>query len=241
MKKSLIISLFCILILSLFSCSSNKTNTASENPVYDVLYKDSFDILLHKEVPPYTLTDTIYVEMYLALKAMRPNDNGECARMVCEKVELLMKLDTIKDNQIHYLEAKQIAQSALKDLDGFKESAYRQYNLYPEDSFERLGSLGSLFLSMNQKDSAEYYLDRCIEISRRNLNTKDNETKEKSILGVIHGLILLGKEQEAKSFLEEQLKLNDNEDIIDFIQSFYDDFDNYKEYEWRSVEKFHFE
>jgi hypothetical protein len=88
---------------------------------------------------------------------------------------------------------------------------------------------------MNQKDSAEYYLNRCIEVSKKTLLSNDSEEKEKSILGVIHGLVLLNKDQEAKLFLEEQLKQNDDEEIIDFIRSFYDDFDNYKEYEWRSV------
>ena len=188
MKYTFITSILATLFL--VNCGSRQSKPNSQNSAYDVLYKDSFDILLHKEASPHTLSDTVYVEMYLALKAMRPGDDGECARMVCEKVDLLMKLDTIKENQIHYLEAKQIAQSKLKDVDGFQESAYRQYNLYPEDSFERLGSLGSLFLSMNQKDSADYYLNKCIEISKRNLNTKDNEIKEKSILGVIHGLVL---------------------------------------------------
>ena len=232
------ISIFATLLF--INCGSRESKSNSQNTTYDVLYRDSFDILLHKEASPYTLSDTVYVEMYLALKAMRPGDDGECARMVCEKVEILMKLDTIKENQIHYLEAKQIAQSALKDLDGFKESAYRQYNLYPKDSYERLGSLGSLFLSMNQHDSAEYYLNRCVEVSKKTLHSSDSEEKEKSILGVIHGLILLNKDQEAKSFLEEQLKQNDDEEIIDFIRSFYDNFDNYKEYEWRSVKEFHF-
>lgn len=238
--KYYLFNLSILATLLFFNCGSRGSMPNSQNSAYDVLYKDSFDILLHKQASPYTLSDTAYVEMYLALKAMRPGDDGECARMVCEKVEILMKLDTIKDNQIHYLEAKQIAQSALNDIDGFQESAYRQYNLYPEDSFERLGSLGSLFLSMNQKDSAEYYLNKCIEISKRNLSTKDSEAKQKGILGVIHGLVLLNKDQEAKLFLEEQLKQNDDEGIIDFIRSFYDDFDNYKEYEWRSVKEFHF-
>lgn len=236
--KAFFISILATFIL--LNCGSRESKPNSQNTAYDILYKDSFDILLHKEASPYTLSDTVYVEMYLALKAMQPGDDGECARMVCEKVETLMKLDTIKENQIHYLDAKQIAQGVLKDREGFIETAYRQYNLYPEDSFERLGSLGSLFLAINKKDSAEYYLNRCVEVSKKTLHTNDSEEKEKSILGVIHGLVLLNKDQEAKFFLEEQLKENDDEEIIDFIRSFYDDFDNYIEYEWRSVKEFHF-
>jgi hypothetical protein len=204
------------------------------------MYKDSFEILLHSMEPPYEKVDTIYTEMYIALKTMRRDSSKLCAKMVCEKVEDLIRIDTIKENQIHYLEAKQIAQTVLKDEKGFWETSYRQYNLYPENSFERLGSLGSLFLAMNKKDSAEFYLNKCVESSMANLNSQNNEIKEKSILGVIHGLVLLGKDQEAKEFLQNQLQQNPSEEMEDFIRSFYDEFDSYKQMEWRSVKEIHF-
>ena len=89
---------------------------------------------------------------------MKNDKTNQCAKMVCEKVDQLMKIDTIKVNQIDYLEAKQIAQGILKDKEGFINSAFQQYNLYPENSFERLSSLGSLYLATNQRDSANYYL-----------------------------------------------------------------------------------
>ena len=230
---------FFISILATFlflNCGSRESKPNSQNTAYDVLYKDSFDILLHKEASPYTLSDTIYVEMYLALKAMQPGDDGECARMVCEKVETLMKLDTIKENQIHYLDAKQIAQGVLKDRDGFIETAYRQYNLYPENSFERLGSLGSLFLAINQKDSANYYLNRCLQVSNEYLNSSNNAMIEKGILGVLHSLVLLNKDQEAKSFIREQLNNNPSEDIEELLHSLDEDYEGFKRFEWESVE-----
>jgi hypothetical protein len=216
------------------------TTSLSNDSPYEIMYKDSFDILLHSMEPPYNKVDTIYTEMYIALKAMRHDNSEQCANMVCEKVEVLFRMDSVKENQIQYLEAKQIAQSVLKDEKGYIETAYRQYNLYPENSFERLGSLGSLFLSMNKKDSAEFYLNKCVETSMANLHSQNNEIREKSILGVIHGLVLLGKDQEAKDFLQNQLKQNLSKDLEDFIRSFYDDFEEYKQTEWRSVHEFHF-
>ena len=147
-----------------------------------------------------------------------------------------MKLDTIKENQIHYLDAKQIAQGVLKDRDGFIETAYRQYNLYPENSFERLGSLGSLFLAINQKDSANYYLNRCLQVSNEYLNSSNNAMIEKGILGVLHSLVLLNKDQEAKSFIREQLNNNPSEDIEELLHSLDEDYEGFKRFEWESVE-----
>lgn len=223
------------------SCGNKAATTSlSDDDPYEIFYKDSFDILLHSMEPPYNKVDTIYTEMYIALKAMRSDNSEQCAKMVCEKVEVLVRLDSVKENQIQYLEAKQIAQSVLKDEKGFIETAYRQYNLYPENSYERLGSLGSLFLVMDNKDSADFYLNKCVEISMANLNSQNNEIKEKSILGVIHGLVLLGKDQEAKDFLRNQLNQNPSEEMEDFIRSFYDNFENYKQTEWQTIREFHF-
>ncbi|MCR5157603.1 MAG: hypothetical protein K6D37_00595 [Prevotella sp.] len=111
------------------------------------MYKDSFEVLLHSETPPYSLADTIYTEMYIALKAIKNDKTNQCAKLVCEKVDKLLKIDTIKINQIDYLEAKIIAQAILKDKEGIIKSSFQQYNLYPENSFERLSSLGSLYLA----------------------------------------------------------------------------------------------
>ena len=209
-------SFIIIIISSIFlgGCN-NKANVSAENQ-YDIMYKDSFDILLHSMEPPYTKADTIYTEMYIALKAMRPDDDGVCAKMVCE--------------------AKQIAQGVLKDKKGFIETSYRLYNLYPKDSFERLSSLGSLYLATNQKDSADYYLYRCLQISKENLNSSNSATIEKGIFGVLHCLVLLNKDEEAKSFIKEQLNNNPSDEIEELLHSLDEDFDGFKRTEWKSVE-----
>ena len=37
-----------------------------------------------------------------ALKAMLSDNSDQCAKMVCEKVEVLVRLDSVKENQIQY-------------------------------------------------------------------------------------------------------------------------------------------
>ena len=229
------IGLFAI-VISFNSCDQKSSQQITGVTSYDALYKDSFEILLHSETPPYSLADTIYTEMYIALKAMKSDKTNQCAKMVCDKVDQLLKIDTIKVNQIDYLEAKLIAQAILKDKEGIIKSLFQQFKLYPENSFEHLSSLGSLYLAINQKDSAAYYLNRCLQISKENLNTSNNATIEKDILGVLHSLVLLNKDQEAKSFINEQLNHNPSDEIKKLLHSIDEDYEGFKKNEWQSVE-----
>ena len=238
MKK--IIYLLSIIISTMLCCCSNKqtkSNTGSNTgiPSYDKLYDELFDELIHKDVENPNYLDTLYTEMYIAVKALNKGNEEECSKMICEKVDLLVELDTIKENQIHYLEAKLIAQRILKDNNGIIKNLYQTYNLYPENSFERLGSLGSLYLATNNNDSATYYLNKCLEVSKINLNSNNNEIKEKAIMGVCHSLVLLEKDQELKDILKEQLQLNPTKEIEDLIKSILDDFEGYKRMEWESI------
>lgn len=227
---------FFAIVISINSCDQKSSQQKTGVTSYDALYKDSFEVLLHSETPPYSLADTIYTEMYIALKAMKNDNTGQCAKMVCDKVDQLLKIDTIKVNQIDYLEAKIIALGVLKDKEGFIKSLFRQYNLYPENSFERLSSLGSLYLATNQRDSANYYLNRCLQVSKENLSSSNNATIEKGIMGVLHSLVLLNKDQEAKSFIKEQLDNNPSEDLKEQLHSFDEDYEGFKRIEWQSVE-----
>lgn len=227
---------FFAIAISFNSCDKKSSQQITGVTSYDALYKDSFEILLHSDTPPYSLADTIYTEMYIALKAMKNDKTNQCAKMVCEKVDQLMKIDTIKVNQIDYLEAKQIAQGILKDKEGFINSAFQQYNLYPENSFERLSSLGSLYLATNQRDSANYYLNRCLQVSKEYLHSSDYATMEKGVLGILHSLVLLNKDQEATSFIKEQLDNNPSEDLKELLHSFDEDYEGFKRIEWQSVE-----
>ena len=233
--------IFSSIVLSFVNCNGRiNRHQKNKQSSYDVLYKDSFEVYLNRIGENLNYVDTLYTEMFIALRAMSPKDNGECARMVIEKVDMLVTLDTITNNKIHYLEAKQIAQGALRDIKGFLDTGYQIYNLYPENSIERLSSLGAYFLSINKNDSAEYYLNRCLQVSKKSLNTLDVEEKEKCIIGVLHSLVLLGEDEKAKLFINEQIKDSPSDETKELLYSISENYQEFKHSLWdpvRGIEK----
>ena len=59
---------------------------------------------------------------------------------------------------------------------------------------------------------------------------------EKGVLGILHSLVLLNKDQEATSFIKEQLDNNPSEDLKELLHSFDEDYEGFKRFEWQSVE-----
>ena len=57
-------------------------------------------------------------------------------------------------------------------------------------------------------------------------------------MGVLHSLVLLNKDQEAKSFIKEQLDNNPSEDLKELLNSLDEDYEGFKRTEWQSVEPF---
>ena len=113
MKKS--IYFLAVLLASVMMSCGNKqsrpVNTSVQSQdtfgAYDEMYKDSFDILIHSRIKsPLTKVDTMYTEMYIALKTMAKDKRS--APMVIRKVDSLVVMDTVKANQVEYLECKQM-------------------------------------------------------------------------------------------------------------------------------------
>ena len=75
-----------------------------------------------------------------------------------------------------------------------------------------------------------------MKISKENLSSSNNETIEKGIVGVLHSLILLNKDQEAKSFIKEQLDNNPSNNIKELLYSVNEDYERFKRLEWKSIE-----
>ncbi|MCR5192766.1 MAG: hypothetical protein K6D59_05625 [Bacteroidales bacterium] len=55
-------------------------------------------------------------------------------------------------------------------------------------------------------------------------------------MGVLHSLVLLNKDQEAKSFIKELLDNNPSKDISELLHSIDEDYEEFKRDEWQSVE-----
>ena len=54
-------------------------------------------------------------------------------------------------------------------------------------------------------------------------------------MGILHSLVLLNKDEEAKDFIEAQLNSNPPKDIKELLISLENDFENFKQKEWLSV------
>lgn len=100
--------LFCLLLVT--SCSGNK----KEKTLYEERKSEMFSGLISQLEYEPTNIDTLYTEMYIALKVCE--EDIEAYKIVEDRVNLLLEYDTIKENQRHYLEALSIVYSMKKIL-----------------------------------------------------------------------------------------------------------------------------
>lgn len=233
MKKSFYF--LAILLASVMMSCSNKqsrpvnTSVQSQDSLgaYDEMYKDSFDILIHSRIKsPLTKVDTMYTEMYIALKTMAKDKRS--APMVISKVDSLVVLDTVKANQIDYLECKQMALASMGRKKEAYKLGYRIFNLYPENSYERLVSLGGYYITTNQIDSAKYYLERSLAVARSFLKSSSKKVQTDGAVCTLTSLIMLGRDEEAKSFIRERLSSRPFIEEREMLEDAERDFDGLK-------------
>lgn len=233
MKKS--IYFLAVLLASVMMSCGNKqsrpVNTSVQSQdtfgAFDEMYKDSFDILIHSRIKsPLTKVDTMYTEMYIALKTMAKDKRS--APMVIRKVDSLVVMDTVKANQVEYLECKQMALASLGRKKEAYKLGYRIFNLYPENSYERLVSLGGYYITMNQMDSANYYLERSLTVARSFLKSSSEKVQTDGTVCTLTSLIMLGREKEAKSFIKEQLNSKTSAEEKEMLEDAERDFDGLK-------------
>lgn len=224
-------------------CTNKQQKQLSSAPIYtdtigayDEMYRDSFDILINSRLKkPLTKVDTLYTEMYIALQTM--GKDRKSAPMVIRKVDSLMLLDTIKANQIDYLECKQMALAALNKKKDAIKLGYKIFNLYPENSYERLVSLGGYFITMNQKDSARFYLEKSLTVARSFLKSSSEKVQTDGMVGALTSLIMLGRDSEAKAFIKGRLKSNPSEDEMEMLENADRDFEGTKRMLLEPLEK----
>ena len=233
MKKS--IYFLAVLLASVMMSCGNKqsrpVNTSVQSQdtfgAYDEMYKDSFDILIHSRIKsPLTKVNTMYTEMYIALKTMAKDKRS--APMVIRKVDSLVAMDTVKANQVEYLECKQMALASLGRKKEAYKLGYRIFNLYPENSYERLVSLGGYYITTNQMDSANYYLERSLTVARSFLKSSSEKVQTDGTVCTLTSLIMLGREKEAKSFIKERLNSKTSAEEKEMLEDAERDFDGLK-------------
>lgn len=223
-----------LLALVTMSCSNKQAKPVSISAysqdtlgAYDEMYRDSFDILIQSRFnKPLTKVDTMYTEMYIALKTMAKDKRS--APMVIRKVDSLVVMDTVKANQVEYLECKQMALASLGRKKEAYKLGYRIFNLYPENSYERLVSLGGYYTTTNQMDSANYYLERSLTVARSFLKSSSEKVQTDGAVCTLTSLIMLGREKKAKSFIKERLYSKTSAEEKEMLEDAERDFDGLK-------------
>lgn len=227
-SKSIINIMLIIAVSTFISLIVNSCDSYNSSP-YERMYKDSFDILLSRVKAPNhpDKLDTLYTEMYIALKTSE--NSLESQEIVLNRVERLMQMDTIIENQIHYLDAKLIILSLQGKEKDYWDTAYKSYLLYPVNSLERLSSLTAYYKKINQNtDSATYYFNKTINIAEGLLTSNDSETRMKAIVTKISNLCLFDCDDENKKFIQEQLRIETDPDIIELLQQINNDYNSFK-------------
>lgn len=235
MKEKVLVLVLCLCSIILLICCNNRRETSNDNSEqidtkepksYEEMYRDSFDVLIGSLDYAPTYADTLYTEMYIALKTLE--SDSKSADIVLDRVSKLMVEDTIKENQIHYLDAKSIVLSIQGKEDEFWDNAYEQFNLYPENSYERLISLGALFKKKGNNDSATYYFDKCMVEYQKKLSTRqDDVDMEEIIYAILCSYVLQDKDTEAKLFVKD-MSANDFEpevmELLEYVTNNYNGF-----------------
>lgn len=234
MKKIMLFTLCITIIMHLVGCSYK-----TDKPVYgyEEMYKDSFDILINHQESPL-LVDTLYTEMYIALKTCHTgnqNMSDSSCQIVLDRVERLLLMDSIIENQQNYLEAKQIVLSMQGKYNEMLGAMYQSYNLYPKNSIERQSSLAFYFLVLEKQDSALHYLNKSLEVSEVMLKSKDRKSRMPAIYTKINSLIYLNRDADAKKFVKEQLLSETDSEMIEIIINIDNDFSSYKKDIWGMV------
>lgn len=221
------ISLF-LSILSFFLIVESCKNHAKVKPEsydYETMYKDSFNILINRRGGHLDMVDTLYTEMFIALKTS-VRDSSSCG-IVIDRVSKLMKMDTIKENQRCYLEAQMAVCGITKDIDKFLESQYQYINTYPHNSIERLSGLVGYFLTIHEQDSVNYYFNKVISCPE---DFNDPMKRQLIVMCKLQSFILLDKDEEARDYLKEQINKEQDENSKEMISSILSDFDDFKKF-----------
>ena len=213
-------------IFFLFSttCCNHVANTNSKS-AFEKAYEEQFSELISQLEPPLDLSDTLYTEMYIALKLAE--ENKECEDTVLDRVSRLLLIDNNPNNQRRYLEAASIVYSARKDYDNFWKFQKLYYNTYPENSFERTSSYAMFYKFQELKpDSASWYIGKAKKAADKLLSSENVSDRIDGCLGMATMLIVEGNDEGAKSILKDYIKTE--KDSVDIAQDALDNFQDFK-------------
>lgn len=216
-----------VILLILSSCGDN-SNSKTSLSAYERAYNDSFNSLIAQTEGRHDICDTLYTEMYIALKTIEDDDS--CGEIVIDRVNKLMKLDNDPENQRHYLEAATIVYAIRKDYDNFWKASLQSYNTYPYDSFERLSSLAAYYTLVKENpDSSSFYINSAKKVASNINGSTDSGKRLDSCIGLAKLCILEGKDTEAKNIINQFISSENDPENIEVVKSIIDDFQSFKD------------
>lgn len=218
-------------VVVLISCSNN--NQKESISPYKQSYEENFAQLISRlisqdEGRQPDLCDTLYTEMYIALKVLSEDDK-EAQQIVIDRVNQLLELDTIQENRRKYFEAAKIVYSCRKDYDNFWRMALKEFETYPLNSIQRNASLALFYTNVKSlPDSAKFYIEKTIAISKRHISSNDPKVRIDGYCANISMLILQGQDEAAKKYLKDILDIEKDKEIIEILDDILENYDNIK-------------
>ena len=123
----------------------------------------------------------------------------------------IISMDTTRQNVYLCYHNKATIYASLGDMDSALKNKERAVMLLPQNHLERLRFLCTKHILRGNKDSADIYLKKYLSESERLLKDSFNVSL---VLSKTDALLNLGKENEAKSFLEEMARMHPEESVL---------------------------
>lgn len=188
MKK---IVYFCIVFTLIIGCARGQN-------MKDIkLLRDSLDNVV--------MNGTLRSDTTLLKKALEISD-------------YLLTVDTTNVNKRHYYHQRSMVFASLGRMDEAMNNAECAVLTLPERNPLRLIFLSTKYLKQQDKDSANYYLEKTIAVCDSSLHAKYNEDMA---INKIKAIYLRDGEKKAKAYLSELLKQHPNESPM--LNALYED------------------
>lgn len=213
-----------IVITILVSCGRMSQESLSP---YEKMKAEDFERLLSELEQPTDKIDTLYTEMYIALQ-VSPDDSS-ARNIVIEKVNELLKLDTIPSNQRHYLDALAIVYSLNKDYDKFLSTSFKMWDTYPIESLERLSSYAMYHTLISKEvDSITMYCDKVFKYGNDSIKSINPKMRESGYIAIGSILIAKGNKDKAREFFAKSLDSESDSENIQLLQDILNNYDAYE-------------
>lgn len=216
---------FIIFLLALLGTSCNEATRGKS--LYETELEDKFSSLISLIDRETNLADTLYTEMYIALKAM--DKDATLGDTVINRVQKLVQMDTIRDNKRTYFEAASIVYSLRKDYPNFWRVSKMMWDTYPIDSFQRLSSYAMYYTHIEQNpDSAKYYIHKSIQSAQILLQSNDDAERIDGCIGLALMNIIQGNDSNAKEIIAAFISNESSYENKEVAKSILDDFESFK-------------